>query len=163
MMKKKVKIDSINLSSSGFEDIFQSPDYKIVTVKGIGFFNPKLWLETFGKSLTKNIIEAKIIFTSMGLTIPLKRYARSPNMQTIEFAGLHGYDEESSLLKELFNELLPKFQDCFVKRCDVCIDYKRYPNRVESYLLQKRKPFQYANTTYHKTDKEKKKQIQLWI
>ena len=156
MMKKKAKVDSMNFCSSSFEYIFDSDEYKIVTVKGIGFFNPKLWLETFSKSLTKNIIEAKIIFTSMGLTIPLKRYASSPRKQTIEFAGLHGYNEESKLLKQLLIELLPMIQDSIIKRIDVCLDYERVPNKVIKRLCINRKPFQYKNTTYYKTAKEKK-------
>lgn len=146
----------MNFSSSSFEYIFGSDKYKILTVKGIGFFNPKLWLETFGKSLTKNIIEAKIIFTSTGLSIPLKRYASSPTMQTLEFAGLHGYNEKSKLLNELLIELLPMLENSFIKRIDICLDYERVPMKVIKHLCTNREPFQFKNTTYYKTAKEKK-------
>jgi len=72
------------------EQYFNSSNYIIEDVKGIGVFNPKRWSETFGKSLTKNIIEAKIIHTLEGLAIPLKRYAGAKKMQVVEFAGLNG-------------------------------------------------------------------------
>ena len=77
-------------------------------------------------------------------------------MQTIEFAGLHGYNEESKLLKELLIELLPMIQDTIVKRIDICLDYERVPNKIIKSLCINRNPFQYKNTTYYKTAKEKK-------
>lgn len=155
-MKKNAIIDSINFSSSSFEDFFDSDNYHIITVKGIGFFNPKLWIKTFGKPLTQNIIEAKIIFTNLGLTIPLKRYAINPQMQTIEFAGLHGYNEKSKLLKELLLKLLPILKNSFIKRIDIAFDYSRVPSKIIKSIEEKRKIFPYKNTKYFKTENEKK-------
>lgn len=156
-MKKIVKVDSLNLSSYSFENLFTNQDkYKIIQVYGIGYSDKPLWLKTFGAKLSMNIIEAKIVFCNNGSSIPLKRYASNPSMQTIEFAGLEGYDERSRLLRELLIELLPQLNDAFVRRCDICIDNKRYPNHLVNKLLEKRRPFPYINTTYYKTEKEKK-------
>lgn len=156
-MKRVAKIDSLNLSYYSFEQYLNNTDYIIVTVKGIGIFKPKLWLETFGKRLSKNIIEAKIIFTNTGLAIPLKRYSINPKMQTIEFAGLYGYNEKSKLLRELLSDLLPKLDDCFISRIDVCFDYERVPTKIMKKVDEVRKrKLSYKNTSYFKTEKEKK-------
>lgn len=156
-MKRVGKIDSLNLSYYSFEQLFNNEDYIIYTVKSIGIFEPKIWLETFGKSLTQNIIEAKIIYTNTGLTIPLKRYSINPKMQTIEFAGLYGYDENSKLLRELLRELLPKLIDCFISRIDVCFDYERVPTKIVKKVIESRnKLLPFKNTSYFKTEKEKK-------
>lgn len=156
-MKRKGSIDSLNLSYYSFEQFFNDKNFIIHTVKSIGIFEPKLWLETFGKSLTKNIIEAKIIFTNTGLTIPLKRYSINPKMQTIEFAGLYGYDEKSKLLRELLITLFPIFIDCFISRIDICFDYERVPAKIVKKVIEARKKiFPYKNTSYFKTEKEKK-------
>ena len=96
MRYKRVNIDSLNLSSETMESIFfYHQDYSIETVKSKSVFNPKVWLETFGKKLTENITEAKIIHTYLGLTLPLKTFAVTQKSQTLEFAGLHGYNERS--------------------------------------------------------------------
>lgn len=156
-MKRVGQIDSLNLSHYSFEQLFNNEDYIIVTVKSIGIFEPKLWLDTFGKSLTKNIIEAKIIYTNTGLAIPLKRYSINPKMQTIEFAGMYRYDEKSKLLRELLRELLSKFNDCFISRIDICFDYERVPSKIVKKVSEARKKiFPYKNTSYFKTEKEKK-------
>lgn len=156
-MKKIVKVDSLNLSHHSFEHLFQNRnEYKIIIVKGIGISNKSLWLKTFGVRLDRNVIEAKIVFCNNGLNIPLKSYASNPKMQTIEFAGLQGYDERSRLLRELLLELLPQLEDARVRRCDVCIDYERYPNHIISKLLDTRRAFKWKNTIYYKTEKEKK-------
>lgn len=155
-MKKQGVIDSMCFSSFSFESLFSGSDFKIVTVKGIGECNSNLWKQTFGKPLTKNINEAKIIYTSMGLTIALKRYSRNKHMQVIEFAGLHGFTERSRLLNELIIELIPRLQESFIKRIDICFDYERTPKRAILNILEKRRAFIFKNTTYFKTDKEKK-------
>lgn len=156
-MRKHAKVDSLNLSSRSFEHLFVNSDkYKIITIKSIGIFDLLLWLDIFGKPLERCVIEAKIIFTNKGLKIALKRYAINPHMQRIEFAGLQGYNERSNFLRELLKELLPQIQDCFVRRCDVCFDYKRKPLNTLKYINEKRRIFQFKNTTYYKTEKEKK-------
>ncbi|MFY4743841.1 hypothetical protein ACOTVT_10135 [Aliarcobacter butzleri] len=139
------------------EHLFNNENYIIEDVKTISIFNPKRWAETFGKSLTRNIIEAKIIHTLTGLTIPLKRYSSAKDIQVIEFAGLRSYDVESKLLKSLLIELIPKLQQCKIKRIDICFDYPRVPNRIIKKLCSSgRESFQYKNTIYYKTEKEKK-------
>jgi hypothetical protein len=156
-MKKNVDVDSLNLSYYSFEQHFTNTSkFEIITVLGTGISNKDLWFSTFGNFFPINLVEAKIIFCENGLIIPLKRYASNPNMQTIEFAGLQGYNERSKLLRELLNELLPHLQDCFVRRCDVCIDYRRRPLEPLNNIRKKRTTYPYMNTTYYKTQKEKK-------
>ncbi len=150
-------VDSMNFSSSHLESYFISADYIIETVKSVSIFEPQRWLETFHKSLTKNIIEAKILHTSTGLMLPIKRYAISPQKQTLEFAGLHGYNDKSKLLSELLNDSYEHIQDETVTRLDVAIDFKgKIPNRVIKKLCESRVPFHWCNSTYLKTESEKK-------
>ena len=89
--------------------------------------------------------------------LPIKRYAVSPHKQTLEFAGLHSYDDRSKLLSELLNKLLEHIQDETIARLDIAIDYKgKVPNKVIKKLCEDRVPLRYWNTTYYKTAKEKK-------
>jgi hypothetical protein len=155
-MKIIGRFDSLSLRSSDFEELFTSEDYIIEVAKNIGIFEPKLWRETFKKSLTKNIIEAKILHTSTGLTIALQRYNRSPTKQTLDIAGLQGYDNKSELLHDFFKTHYLEFMECEVKRIDVCIDFLKVPNRTIKRLCENREPSQYCNTTYYKTKSEKK-------
>ena len=158
MRYKRVNIDSLNLSSSSMESIFIShQDYTIETVKSRSVFIPKVWSTTFGKALTRNISEAKIIHTYLALTIPLKTFAVTPKSQTLEFAGLHGYNERSQLLMRILRELWSPLQYTRVTRIDIAIDFKhKIPKSIIKTLSKNRKPFKYGNTTYYKTAKEKK-------
>lgn len=149
-------MDSLSLRSDDFSQMFISEDYIIVPVKSVGIFEPKLWRKTFKKSLTKSIIEAKILYTSTGLTIALKRYNRSPTRQTLDIAGLQGYDNKSELLNDFLESHFLEFMECEIKRLDVCIDFVKVPNRIIKKLCENREPFQYYNTTYYKTKSEKK-------
>ncbi len=155
-MKSIGKIDSISLKSENFEQLFTSDDYIIDGVKSVGVFEPQRWIETFKKRLTKSIVEAKILHTSTGLTIPLKRYNRSPTKQTLDIAGLQGYDEKSEFLNDLLEAHFLEFMECDIKRIDICFDFVKVPKRVIKKLCVKREPFQFRNTTYYKTAKEKK-------
>lgn len=164
MKSIRAKIDSFNFSSESLEALFSSDNYSIETVKSISEFSPYRWLEEFGKSLTKNIVEAKILHTSMGLILPIKRYAITPHKQTLEFAGLYAYDEHSKLLRELLKELLEHIQSSSVTRIDIAIDFKgKIPSRVIKKLCKDREPFKFLNTTYYKTKKEKKSNVRLNI
>jgi hypothetical protein len=160
MRYKRAKIDSLNLSSESVEDIYNDKKYhNIITAKSIGVFEPELWKKELGKPLTRNMVEAKILYTMTGLKIPLKRYAVSPKMQTIEFAGLHGYNDNdrSKWLMALLRDRWSQLQDTRIMRVDVAIDYKgNIPKRVIKKLLEKRSPFKWKNTIYYKTPKEKK-------
>ena len=157
MKPKNAKIDSFNFSSETLEDLFMNEDYIIEPVKGIGVFKPQRWLKEFGKSLTRNIVEAKILHTSNGLVLPLKRFAVTPQKQTLEFAGLYGYTSQSKLLKSLLNELYEHIQSELIVRIDVAIDFKgKIPKRVITALNKSRTSLKYRNTTYSKTAKEKK-------
>jgi len=164
-MKVKGVIDSLNFSSSDLEALFLKDDYNIETIKSVGIFEPKRWIEAFKKPLTRNIIEAKILHTLTGLELPIKRYSRSPQKQTLEFAGLHGYNEKSKFLSELlFKELWSDIQDKVITRLDVAIDFKgKIPNRVIKELCKSRTLFKWINSTYLKTESEKKKNYQVNI
>jgi len=136
---------------------FYHQDYTIEVVKTKNVFNPTVWAETFGKSLKRNIIEAKIIHTYLGLTLPLKTFAVTPKSQTVEFAGLHGYSERSKYLLQHLHELKSQLQHTRVMRLDVAIDFNgSIPKRVIAHLKKNREPFKWKNTTYFKTAKEKK-------
>jgi len=164
MKPTSVIVDSFNFSSGDAEMLFSGNNYSIEPVKSISIFEPYRWLETFGKSLTRNIVEAKIIHTFTGLTLALKRYASSPLKQTVEFSGLNGYTEESTLLKKLLDELYQDIQDEVINRIDVAIDFKgKIPKRVLTALQKTRRPFKWFNTTYFKTSKENKSNPKLNI
>ncbi|WP_151899709.1 hypothetical protein MLC52_09765 [Sulfurimonas sp. NW15] len=154
----------MNFSSKNLEAYFINDDYIIETVKSIGVFNPDAWLEAFKKPLTKNIVEAKILHTSTGLTLPIKRHSRSQTKQTLEFAGLHSYNEKSKLLSELLSSLLEHIQNEQVTRLDVAIDFKgKIPNRVIKKLCEDRDPLRRWNTTYYKSKSEKKQNYYMNI
>lgn len=156
-MSHKGMIDSINFSNINLMSRFDDDKLIIEPIKGIGIFEPTRWVEAFGKPLTKNIIEANIIHSESGLEVPLKRYSVSPKKETIEFAGVNGYTEKSNLLKELLQQLMQQLEDCSVTRIDIAIDFEgRIPNRVIKELCRTRKPFTWKNTTYYKTEKEKR-------
>jgi len=155
--KKRAVIDSLNLSNFDIEKCFVDKEHYIIEdIKTLGVFEPKEWIRTFGKPLTRNIIEVKIIHTHSGLTIPLKRFNTSPKKQTIEFAGLHGYKDTSKLLKQVLRDKESQLQDTRLMRCDIAIDYKRFPAKVKKKLLESREPFTWLNSEYLKTNKEKK-------
>ena len=158
MRYKRANIDSLNLSSPYLEAILiYNEDYTIEIIKSKSRFIPKRWSETFGKALTKNIIEAKIIHTHLGLTLPLKVFAATPKKQTVEFAGLHGYNERSKLLYLTLEDLRERLQYARVTRIDIAIDFEgRVPQGIIKTLSRHREPFKYGNTTYWKTPKEKK-------
>ena len=163
-MKLKGVIDSLNFNSKSLEALFSDDDYIIEVIKSVSIFEPKRWLEEFKKPLTKNIIEAKILHTTKGLVIPIKRFSRSPTKQTLEFAGLHGYNDKSELLSELLSGLMEHIQEEQVTRLDVAIDFKgQIPNRVIKKLCDDREPFRFWNTTYYKSKSEKKANNRLNI
>ncbi len=151
--------DSLNLSDTQMESIFihNNEDYSIQTVKSKSVFNPKVWRETFGKSLTKNITEAKIIHTYLGLQLPLKTFSVTPRSQTVEFAGLQGYNERSRLLVQTLRELEGQLLFTRVTRIDIALDYEgKIPKTIIKALSKHREPFKWLNTIYWKTAKEKK-------
>ena len=156
-MKLKGVIDSLNFSSAHLEDYFGDKTmYVIETVKGIGIFEPQIWLESFKKPLQRNIIEAKILHISNGLRLPIKRFSSSKMRQTIEFAGLHGYIEKSSFLQELLNILWSRIQAEVITRIDIAIDFNStIPKSVLKRIKANRRTFLYGNTTYFKTQTEK--------
>lgn len=161
-MAHKGMIDSINFSNVSFIGILNNDKYVIEPIKGLGVFEPNRWIKTFGKSLTKNIIEAKILHTEEGLELPLKRYSVSPKKETLEFGGVNGYNEKAILLKQLLHELENQLQDSYVVRIDIAIDFNgKIPNNIIKELCRTRKPFVFKNTTYYKTEKEKK--TNTWI
>lgn len=163
-MKVQGVIDSMNFCSTHLEDYFFSNDYIIVAVKSIGEFNPGLWKKEFKKSLTKNIVEAKILYTTTGLALPIKRHSRSQSKQTLEFAGIHGYNDKSKLLRELLCGLMEYIKEDNIVRLDVAIDFKgKIPNRVIKKLCEDREPFRFWNTTYYKSKSEKKSNNRLNI
>jgi hypothetical protein len=164
-MKLKAVIDSMNFSSSQMESYFlDNENYSIEVIKSIGVFEPHRWVQEFKKPLTRNIVEAKMLHTSTGLTLPIKRQSRSQKMQVIEFAGLHSYDDRSKLLSLLLKSLLERVQDEQVVRLDVAIDFKgKIPNGVIKKLCKDRKPFKFKGTTYYKSKSEKKQNYHMNI
>jgi len=125
MRYKKAVCDSLNLAGGQMESIFIfQEDYTIEAVKTKSVFMPKAWSVAFGSALTRNIIEAKIIHTYLGLKIPLKTFAATPKSQTVEFAGLHGYNERSEHLMQHLQELKSQLLYARVTRIDIAIDFK---------------------------------------
>lgn len=147
----------MNLSYYSFEHHFSNDNYTIEEVKTVSVFEPKRWSETFKKTLKRHIKEAKILHTSTGLTLPLKRYSALQKKQVLEVAGLQSYNEKSKLKQEFIKENSQSLRDTFINRIDICIDMEKIPVRVLKKLTStKRKVFQYKNTTYYKTGSEKK-------
>ena len=158
MRVKKGLIDSINLRSENLEGYFiLHKHYSIEVVKSKEVFNPEIWLNTFNKSLTSNIVRACIVHTHLGLTLALKTYSRSQKMQVLEFAGLYSYHERSNLLKNHFKELESQLEKTEITRVDIAMDYKEIPYKVLKALKANREPFKWFNSTYFKTAKEGKK------
>jgi hypothetical protein len=133
-------------------------NYMIEIVKSKSSFYPKVWSRTFGKSLTPNILEAKIVHSYLGLTLPLKTFGVTKNYQTLELAGLYGYNELSKLLRQTFTELAPRLQESKIKRIDIALDYGgAIPSKlIKSILKIRPRTLIYKNTSYYKTAKEKK-------
>ncbi len=158
MRYKKANIDSLVLSDAHMEAIFIcNEEYSIQTVKSRSIFEPRIWSETFGKSLKQNIIEAKIIHSHLGLCLPLKTFAVTPLNQSLELAGLHGYNERSQNLVTTFKELESQLQQSRIRRIDVCLDYEgKIPTKIIKSLSKNREAFLCSNTTYYKTEKESK-------
>ena len=139
-------------------------NYSIETVKSIGIFEPDRWVQEFKKPLTRNIVEAKILHTSTGLILPIKRYSRSQKRQVIEFAGLQGYNERAKLLHELLSDIMELIKNEYIVRLDVAIDFSgKIPNRVIKQLCKDREPFKFWNTTYYKSKSEKKQNYHMNI
>jgi len=158
MRVKRANIDSINLSDEHFVSMFEyNKDYSIETVKSPSVFNPKVWKETFNKSLTRNIVRADIVHTNLGLTLALKTFSRSQRVQVLEFAGLHSYTEHSKLLNIHLKELWSQLQYTKLTRIDIALDWEKIPYKVFKALKANREPFKWFNSTYFKTAKEKKK------
>lgn len=158
MRVKRANIDSLNLAGSHIEGVFiHHSDYEIETAKSKSVFHPKIWSETFGKALKRHMIEAKIIHSYLGVDLPLKTFSANPQSQTVEFAGLYGYNERSKLLRQLLQELKSRLQNTRVMRLDIAIDFsKEIPTSIIKALSKHRQPFRYGNTTYYKTKGEKK-------
>jgi hypothetical protein len=158
MKYKKVYIDSLNLSGRDMGSIFwYDENYLIEDIKTLSTFKPRRWLETFGKSLTKNIFRAKIVHTHLGLTLPLKTFGVTKKYQTLELAGLYGYNERSTLLRQTFTDLASRLQGSKIKRIDIALDYGgAIPSKIMKSITKTRRAFKYGNTTYYKTAKEKK-------
>ena len=162
-MKSIGIIDSINLRSENLEGYFiHHEHYSIEVVKSQSVFNPKVWRDTFNKSLTRNIVRGCIIHTHLGLTLPLKTQSRNKN-PVIEFAGLHGYNKRSRLLKIHFKELESPLEYAEITRADVALDYDKIPYKVFKALKANREPFKWFNSTYFKTAKEGKKNYHINI
>jgi len=158
MRFKRANIDSLNLSDENFISLFiGNEDYSIEAVKSPSVFNPKVWKKTFNKALTRNIVRADIIHTYLGLTLALKTFSRSQKVQVLELAGLHGYNERSKLLRVHLEELKSQLQRTKLTRVDIALDWEKIPYKVFKALKANREPFEWLNSTYYKTAKEKKR------
>jgi len=157
-MKVKVaNIDSLNISTNSFEKLFLSDNFIIQTAKSQGIFEPKLWFGEFGQLLQRHVVEAKIVFTVTGITLPLKRFSANPSSQTLEFAGLHSYKSKSEYLHKVLKSLYSEIQHSYIKRIDIAIDFRKsIPQSVINALNKARKKFKYFDSSYFKTSGEKK-------
>jgi hypothetical protein len=102
-------------------------------------------------------VRVDIVHTYLGLTLALKTYSVSQKVQVLELAGLHGYNERSKLLNAHLKELWSQLQHTRLVRVDIAIDWIKIPPKVLKALKSNREPFQWLNSTYFKTEKEKKK------
>ena len=158
MRVKKANIDSLHISDEHFISMFEyHKDFKLETVKSRGVFNPKEWFSTFGKSLTRNITEATIVHTHLGLTLSLITHSRSQAVQVLAFAGLQRYTDYSRLLKIHLKDLWERIQHTKLTRVDIALDWEKIPYKVIKALKSNREPFEWLNSTYFKTAKEKKR------
>jgi hypothetical protein len=81
----------------------------------------------------------------------------------LEWAGLHGYNERSKLLKVHLKELWSQLQHTKIVRVDIAIDWEKIPYKVFKALQANREPFKWFNSTYFKTAKERKKNYYINI
>ena len=156
---KKAHIDSLNLMSESFEDLFKSDDYFIETIKARGVFSPARYKAEFGQKLKRNLSEVKVVHSLSGISVPLKRLAKNNQMQIIEFAGLSGYLEKSILLQKLFKSVSVEMKDSLISRIDICLDYSRIPSIATKNLNANRIAFKYkgkGTTIYFKSKCEAK-------
>ena len=91
------------------------------------------------------------------MTLALKTFSRSQKVQVLEFAGLHGYSERSKLLNIHLQELWSRVQHTKLTRIDIALDWAKIPSKALKALMKNREPFEWFNSTYYKTAKEKKK------
>jgi len=158
MRVKKANLDSLHLADEHFISMFEyHKNFQLEMIKSKSVFNPNEWFNTFGKSLTRNITEATIIHTYLGLSLALKTYSRSQRVQVLEFAGLQGYNERSKLLNVHLQELWEQLQHTKLTRIDIALDWVKIPFKILKALKANREPFEWFNSTYYKTAKEKKK------
>ncbi len=154
----------MNLANFSFEHIFNNENYQIEPIKTVGTFEPKRWLETFGKSLTRNITEAKILHSNTGLELPLKRYSISKKVQILEVAGIVAYNKKSDFKRAFLLDNVPYFANVSINRCDVAIDFEKMPSMVIKRIEARRgKLFKFKNTMYYKTKSEKKSNLKFDI
>lgn len=164
MRVKRVNIDSLHISDKYLVSMFEyNEKFKLETVKSKRVFDPAMWFSTFGKSLTRNIVHADIVHTHLGLTLALKTFSRSQEVQVLEFAGLHGYSERSKLLNVHLQELWSRLLHTKLTRIDIALDWEKIPNKIFKALMANREPFKWKNSTYFKTAKEKKKNYYINI
>ena len=163
MRCKRAVIDSLNLASPLLESIFiHSEDYTLQMVKRAGKYEPKEWLSTFGSPMKQNVIRAQIVHTHRGLCLPLKTFANMPQSQTLEFAGLRGYNDRSEQMRETLAELESRLQSAKVTRIDIAVDFRgKIPKGIIKSISGHREPFRWHNTAYFKTAKEKK--VNGWL
>jgi hypothetical protein len=133
-------------------------------VKSKNIFNPTRWREAFGAKLTRNINRACIIHTITGLEIPLKTFSSAKGRDCIEFAGFVSYTDRSDYLVACYDDLKSYLQNGTISRIDIAIDFKdKVPKAIIKKILVGREIFQWKNTTYYKTPKEKKTNQKLDI
>lgn len=161
-------IDSIILSSRSFEHIFKDESYFIIEiVKGMGIRKLYRWIQDFGKYISRNIVEAKIIHCFNGQKLALIRYSVNKHIQNLIFAGLYSYkdDESSKYLKDILYKLWDELKECYVSRVDIAKDFiGKTPDYIIRSIMKKRsRIYPHKNTNYFKTAKEKKTNTTLNI
>ena len=65
-------------------------------------------------------------------------------------------NQKEIIIKDTFRGIKSQLLNWKLHRIDIAIDYERFPAKVKKKLLESREPFEWINSTYLKTDKEKK-------
>lgn len=162
-------IDSINLSSTEVLKIFENnSNYRITPILLYKQEDLELWLKIFKKDLYNttqkgSVIPYKQVYIvdgHRGVHLPIKiPSASKENLQTVEFAGLHGLDVRSVDLCDTLLDEQERLLDTFVRRLDIAIDFFDYvPDEVLQILEKKRpKKVEHKNTIYYKSKNQKSK------
>jgi len=162
----KAKIDSFNFASPSILSFFiDNENYSVDKINKTKKEDRQRWFNTFGKPVKNHSkypwIELYIINSLYGDTVPIKLHNKDRNNYILELAGIENYNTKLTDLVRLYQDVESSQTHAFIKRMDICIDYKiRIPSKTMT-ELKKHRPYltKFLNTTYYDKSKDKNGKI----